>query len=85
MKFNLNLLTLLPLIMHGIQTAEGMKGASGAEKKARAIDLVRIGLSGVETATGKHPLDIPETAAAVDNGIDAVVSMVNAVKKAKAA
>ena len=34
MKFNLNLLTLLPLIMHGIQTAESMKGASGPEKKA---------------------------------------------------
>ncbi len=85
MKFNLNLLTLLPLIMHGIQTAESMKGASGAEKKAKAIELVRTGLTGVETATGKHPLDIPETAAAVDNGIDAVVGMVNAVKKAKAA
>lgn len=85
MKFNVNLLTLLPLIMHGIQTAESMKGASGPEKKAKAIELVRTGLTGVETATGKHPLDIPETAAAVENGIDAVVGMVNAVKKAKAA
>lgn len=85
MKFNVNLLTLLPLIMHGIQTAEGMKGATGAEKKAAALELVRTGLTGVETATGKHPLDIPETAAAVENGIDAVVGMVNAVKKAKAA
>ena len=85
MKFSVNLLTLVPLIMHGIQTAESMKGATGAEKKAKAVDLVRIGLAGVETVTGKHPLDIPEAAAAVDNGIDAVVSMVNAVKRAKAA
>ena len=85
MKFNVNLLTLLPLIMHGIQTAEGMKGATGAEKKARAIDLVRIGLSGVETATGKHPLDIPETLDAVSHGIDATVAAVNAVQKAKKA
>lgn len=85
MKFNVNLLTLLPLIMHGIQTAESMKGASGPEKKAKAIELVRTGLAGVETATGKHPLDIPEAAEAVDNGIDAVVHAVNSVQKAKQA
>ncbi len=85
MKFNLDLLTLLPLVVHGIQTAEGINGATGAEKKARAVELVRVGLTGVETASGKHPLDIPEAATAVDHGIDAVVSMVNAVKRAKAA
>lgn len=85
MKFNLNLLTLLPLILNGIQTAESMKGASSAEKKAKAVELVRAGLAGVETATGKHPLDIPEAAEAVDSGIDAVVHIVNAVQKAKAA
>lgn len=85
MKFNLNLLTLLPLIVNGIQTAESMKGASSAEKKAKAVELVRAGLAGVETATGKHPLDIPEAAEAVDSGIDAVVHIVNAVQKAKAA
>lgn len=85
MKFNLNLLTLLPLILNGIQTAESMKGASGPEKKAKAVELVRAGLAGVETATGKHPLDIPEAAEAVDSGIDAVVHIVNSVQKAKAA
>lgn len=85
MKFNLNLLTLLPLILNGIQTAESMKGASSAEKKAKAVELVRAGLAGVETATGKHPLDIPEAAEAVDSGIDAVVHIVNSVQKAKAA
>jgi hypothetical protein len=60
-----------------------MKGASGPEKKAKAVELVRAGLAGVETATGKHPLDIPEAAEAVDAGIDAVVHAVNAVQKAK--
>lgn len=84
MKFNLNLLTLLPLIMHGIQTAEGMKGATGAEKKAAALELVRTGLAGV-AAAGKHPLDEPSALAAVSHGIDAVVASVNAVQKAKAA
>ncbi len=84
MKFNVNLLTLVPLIVHGIQTAESMKGASGADKKAKAIDLVRIGLAGVEGATGKHPLDVPEALDAVSSGIDAVVAATNALAKAKA-
>lgn len=84
MKFNVNLLTLLPLIMHGIQTAEGMKGATGAEKKAAALELVRTGLAGV-AAAGKHPLDEPSALAAVSHGIDATVAAINAVQKAKAA
>lgn len=82
-KFNLNLLSILPLILHAISTAEGMKGATGAEKKAAAIDLVRTGLAGVETVSGKHVLDIPEAEAAVSSGIDAAVHAVNAVKKAQ--
>lgn len=85
MKFNVNLLTLVPLIMHGIQTAESMKGASGAEKKAAALDLVRLGLAGVSGATGKHPLDEPSALEAVSHGIDATVAAINAVQKAKAA
>lgn len=83
MKFNVNLFTLVPLIIHGISTAEAMKGATSAEKKAQALDLVRIGLAGVEGATGKHPLDEPSALEAVSHGIDATVAAINAVQKAK--
>lgn len=84
MNFNANLFSLLPLIMHGIQTAESMKGAKGSEKKAKALELVRVGLNGLAVA-GKHPLDEPSTLEAVDKGIDAAVAAVNAIQKPKQA
>lgn len=80
-----NLFNILPLILSAIQVAEGIKGASGSEKKARALELVRLGLEGAETVSGKNILDNVETQEAVSHGIDAAVHAVNAVKKAQVA
>lgn len=81
MKMSLNLFNLVPLIIHGVQVAEKMKGATGPEKKEIAIDLIKTGLKGTETATGKDILDDDEAMDAVSEGIDAVIHAVNTIKK----
>lgn len=70
---------LVPVIVHGIQTAEKL-GGTGPEKKASAIDLVRTGILATNLAAGKQVVD-PSTINAVSNGIDTVVGVVNVIHK----
>ena len=67
------------LIAHGIETAETIKGATGGQKLAKAIELVNTGVAGVNAV---HPnlLDptlVNNTAISV---IDTIVQTANLVK-----
>ena len=70
---------LIPVIVHGIQTAEQF-GGTGAEKKAKALTLVTTAIVGTNVAVGKQVID-PNAINAVSNGIDTVVGIVNLIKK----
>ena len=70
---------LIPVVIHGIQVAEQF-GGTGAEKKAKAIDLVTTAISGTNLAAGKQVVD-PNAVHAVSNGIDTVVGVVNLINK----
>lgn len=81
--FDPKLFNLLPVLIHGVQTAEMLKGASGAQKKQHVLSLLGDSLTTVQTLSGKKVLDVPEAQRAVSHSIDAVVAALNAVKKAK--
>lgn len=69
---------LIPLVVHGIQTAEAIPGATGAQKKAAALDLVNTGIASTNAAAGKQVID-PTAINAVGEGIDTVVGVVNLI------
>lgn len=68
-------------VLDAIADAEQMKGASGAEKKARALAIVAKGVA-TANATGKVKLDVSEVQAIAAHGIDAVVGAVTVVGSA---
>ena len=71
---------VIPAIVQGIQDVEQIPGASGAQKKATVLDLVKTGLGVVNNATS-HKVDPVAATAAVSLGIDAVVAAVNVVQQ----
>lgn len=73
---------LIPTITDGIAEAEQIHGASGAEKKAHVLNIVK---AGVETAnaTGKVTLDPAEVHEVASDGIDAVVGAIHVIDGAK--
>jgi hypothetical protein len=70
---------VIPAIIHGIAVAESMKGATGAEKKAAALDLVATGMTTANAFAGKVILDPVALSGVVGQSIDAVVDTVNIV------
>lgn len=70
---------LIPAIVHSIETAEQIPGATGAQKKAAVLDEVRTGLAVTAAVKGAPVIDTELTVAAVSSGIDAAVNGVNAV------
>lgn len=74
---------LIPLIVHGIETAEKLPGATGPQKKAYVIDLVNSGVAGTNAAAGKQVIDPVAVSTAVDEGIDTAVAVANAIASAK--
>lgn len=73
---------LIPTVVHAIGEAEQIKGASGADKKAHVMDIVGSAVT-VANATNKVKLDPAEVNAAVDKGIDTVISAIHVVEGAK--
>jgi hypothetical protein len=73
---------LIPVITGAIAEAEQIAGATGAEKKAHVMAIVK---AGVETAnaTGKVTIDLATVQQAADGGIDAVLNTVKAIEGAK--
>lgn len=69
---------LIPVIVHGIQTAENL-GGTGPEKKAQAMDLVKTGILAANLTAGKQLVD-PNTIHVVSNAVDTVVGVVNAIQ-----
>lgn len=74
---------IAPLVIHGIEVAESLKGVKSSEKLQAARDLAITGAKAVNAAYGKPKLNIDAIDGSIDNGINAVVSVANAVTKAK--
>lgn len=75
---------LTPLILAGISEAESLSGASGAEKKAHALNLVATGIAATNAAAGKEILEPIATSATASAVIDSVVGVTNLVHAAHA-
>jgi hypothetical protein len=75
---------LIPKIVGAIGEAQAIKGASGAEKKAHVMNVLRTGVE-VANATGKVKLDADEIQSVASTGIDNVVATVKIVQGAKVA
>lgn len=73
---------LIPAIIHGIQTAEQIPGASGPQKKAAVLDLVSTGITAANTVAGRPLVNKAHVTGAVSAGIDATVNAVNAIRSA---
>ena len=72
---------LAPIIVSAIAEAEHIKGATGAEKKAHALNLVAAGAAGVNAVANKVVIDPSQAVAAAASGIDSVVGAINAVQQ----
>lgn len=70
-----------PLIGHAIAEAEAIPGASGADKKAHVLGVVKDALD-TAAAAGKPLGDASVIVPAVSQATDAVVASVNAIKAA---
>lgn len=73
---------LVPFIVHGIQTAEQIEGASGPEKLAASLDEVNNGINALN-AVKPGAVDAGLVNDAVVKGIAATVATVNVVNDIK--
>ena len=74
---------IAPLVIHGIETAEALKGASKTDKLKAARDLGLTGAKAINAAYGKEKFNISAIDGSIDDGINAVISVANAVTKVK--
>jgi hypothetical protein len=72
---------LVPFVILGIQKAEDMKGKTGPEKLAIAIDIVKTGVAGTN-AVRPGTLNVAVTDDVIASAISAVVDATNVFKKA---
>lgn len=75
---------LIPTITQAMTDAAALKGASGAEKKARVLAIVDAGVV-TANATGHVTLNPAEVQAIASQAIDVVASAAKAVEQAHAA
>lgn len=71
---------LIPTITHAIAEAQGLPGASGPDKKAHVISIVRDGIDALNTAKGKTVIDPAKAVAAASGGIDTTIATINLVR-----
>ena len=74
---------LIPVIIEGIRRAEVLgdsEGLTGAQKKASAMELVSLGVLGVNTGAGKVVVDPLLIENAVSLGIDATVATIKVIE-----
>lgn len=71
----------IPAVLHGIEEAEQIKGASGPDKKKHVLSIVGGAVGAVQQATGKllPTLEIEQTASL---GIDTVISTIKLLEHA---
>lgn len=75
---------LAPIIVGAIESAEKMKGATGPEKKAHALELVQAGVSGMNTVAGKTVVMPADAVATASSVIDTVVGVTNIIDQVHA-
>lgn len=74
----------LPAAIGAIEAAKNLfKGGSKEEKKSAAVDATLVGVSLAEDLADKDLLDDANVIAAVENAVDALVAVQNAVAAAK--
>ncbi len=73
----------VPIITAGIQEAQQIPGASGADKKAHVMNLAMAAFQSLQQ-TGKVHLSASDFQATVGAGIDATVGTINLVNQAHA-
>lgn len=72
-----------PVVLKGMEDAENLKKANGADKKAHVIALVTDAVIGINTAHGDTVLDPATTVAAAGSAIDLTIAMLKLVEHAK--
>jgi uncharacterized iron-regulated membrane protein len=70
---------LVPLVLHGMTIAEHISGATGAQKKAAALELIQTGATAANTAAGRTLVDVDSLTSVVSQGIDTTIASVNLV------
>ena len=73
---------LVPFVVHGIQIAEQLPGATGAQKLSAAVELTNNGVAALNTVK-PGSIDADKVNTALVSGINATIAAVNAVKSAK--
>lgn len=75
-------IVLVPLIVHGIQEAQQIAGASGAAKKAHVLASVTDGIAAVNGVKGKQVVDPAIVTTVVSPAIDTTIGVIKAVQAA---
>lgn len=71
----------IPYIVHGIEEAEKIKGATGSQKLQTAIEIANAGAKAANTITGKEHVNIEAMNQTIAAGISAVVNGANVIRK----
>jgi hypothetical protein len=66
---------LVPFIVIGIREAEQLKGATGAEKLAHAVEITHATIAGVNAQAGKVVIDPVGADDALKHGISTAVDL----------
>lgn len=75
---------LIPTIVHAIQEAQQIKGASGADKKAHVLTVATDAVTAVNGAKGQVVVDPAVVTAVVAPAIDTTIGVINLVQQAHA-
>lgn len=75
---------IVPFVIMGIQTAERIPGATGAQKLELAKQIVTTGIAATNAQAGHTEIDPALVDTAVTSGINAVVAATNVVHAAVA-
>lgn len=70
---------LAPYIAIGVQQAEQMEGATGAQKLAKAVEIAKTGIAAADAQAGRQIIDPAAADAAITAGVNAVVGTVNII------
>jgi hypothetical protein len=76
---NPHLGALAPVITAGITEAEGISGATGAQKLDHVVNLATAAANGINVAAGKPLIDVASVTATAGAAISAVVDATNIV------
>lgn len=72
---------LVPTIVHAIQEAQQIAGASGADKKAHVLAVAADAVTAVNEAKGKAVINPAVVPTVVSQGIDTAIGVINLVQQ----